>query len=123
MAKIINVKSIRNDLIDLYSKFSKRIAILYHQDKKLKISSYSNSYLAKSNYDLLIKGYEKIMNTTFGEYKKSFDFDLSSLTFKESHELDGIYMWDEEPDVKTTTNKIGNDNVKKLVKGLNKIKL
>lgn len=63
------------------------------------------------------------MNTTFGIYKKSFVVDLSTVTFKESHEIDGIYDWDEEPDVKTTTSKIGNDNAKKLVLNLNKTKI
>lgn len=53
------------------------------------------------------------MITTFGQYNKSFDVDLSNSTFTESHELDGIYDWDEDPDVSVTTNKIGNDNVKK----------
>lgn len=122
LATIIGVKSIKNQLIDLYNGFSKRIAILYNQDKNLRISSASNVYLAESNYKLLIQGYEKIMGTTFGQYKKSLDVDLSTLTFKESHELSGIYNWDEDPDIKTTSNKVGNDKVKKLIKNLNKIK-
>ena len=62
------------------------------------------------------------MGTTFGQYKKSLDVDLSTLTFKETHELSGIYNWDEDPDIKTTSNKVGNDKVKKLIKNLNKIK-
>lgn len=122
LATIIGVKSIKNQLIDLYNGFSKRIAILYNQDKNLRISSASNVYLAEANYKLLIQGYEKIMGTTFGQYKKSLDVDLSTLTFKETHELSGIYNWDEDPDIKTTSNKVGNDKVKKLIKNLNKIK-
>lgn len=120
LAEIIGTKSIKKDLIELYSVLSKRIAILYHQDKNLRISTYSNVYLARANYELLIQGYEKIMGTTFGVYKKSLDIDLAALTFKESHEIDGVYNWDEDPDIKTTTTSIGNQNVKKLVRSLDK---
>lgn len=122
LAKIIGLKSIKTKLTEIYNVFSKRIAILYHEDKNLRISSNSSSYLSTANYGLLIKGYEKMMSTTFCSYKKSLDIDLSAKTFKESHAISGIYNWDEDPDIKTTTNKIGNDNVKKLVKKLNKIK-
>lgn len=120
LVETIGVESIKNDLIELFNEFSKKIAILYHQDKNLRISTHTNVYLARANYDLLIQGYEKIMGTTFGQYNKSFDVDLSNSTFTESHELDGIYNWDEDPDVSVTTNKIGNDNVKKLVRNLKK---
>lgn len=118
LAKIIGVKSMKSKFIDLYNVFSKRIAILYHQDKNLRISTHSNVYLARANYELLIQGYEKIMATTFGNYQKSLDVDLSTLTFKESHEIDGVYDWDEDPDIKTTTTTVGNENVKKLVRSL-----
>ena len=121
LAEIIGVDSIKNNLIELFNEFSKRIAILYHQDKNLRISTHTNVYLARANYDLLIQGYEKIMGTTFGQYNKSFNVDLSNSTFTESHELDGVYNWDEDPDVSVTTNKIGNDNVKKLVRSLKKL--
>ena len=46
------------------------------------------------------------------------EVDLSTLTFKESHEIDEVYNWDEDPDRKTTTTSVGNKNVKKLVKNL-----
>ena len=121
LAEIIGVESIKNNLIELFNEFSKRIAILYHQDKNLRISTHTNVYLARANYDLLIQGYEKIMSTTFGQHNKSFNVDLSNSTFTESHELDGIYNWDEDPDVSVTTNKIGNDNVKKLVRNSKKL--
>lgn len=118
LAKIIGVKSMKSKFIELYNILSKRIAILYHQDKNLRISTHSNVYLARANYELLIQGHEKIMATTFGNYKKSLDVDLSTLIFKESHEIDGVYDWDEDPDIKTTTTTVGNENVKKLVRSL-----
>ncbi len=49
-------------------------------------------------------------------------FDLSSLTFKESHEIDGVYFEDDDPDVKTTSTAIKNDKVKKLVSSIEKLK-
>ena len=116
LAEIIDTKSIRKDLMELYSVISKRIAVLYQQDKELKISSCTNGYLAHSNYELLIQGYEDIISIAFGEYKKSLEIDLSTLTFKESHEIYGVYNYDEDPDVKTSTLTIENEKVKELVK-------
>ena len=120
LAEFIGVDSIKNNLIEIYCVFSKRLAILYHQDRHLKVSSDGNVYLARANYELLIQGYENIMNIAFGRYKKSLQIDLSNLTFKEKHEIDGIYNWDEDPDVKETVTCIGNDNVKTLVKSFDK---
>lgn len=116
LAEIINVKSIKNELIELYKVFSKRIAILYHQDKELKIKTSPTFYLARSNYELLIRGYEDIMDEFFGVYKRSLDIDLSTLTFEERHEIDGTYDLGEFSDIRTTTITIGDDYGKKLTK-------
>lgn len=118
LAEIIGVKSIKNELIELYNVLSKRIAILYKQDRNLKITSFHDSYLARANYELLIQGYEKIINSTFGSYKKSLDIDLSTLTFTERHEMDGVYFEDDAPEVKTTTSLVGNETAKKLVRNI-----
>lgn len=120
LAEIIGLKSMRKELLDFYRVISRRIAILYQQDKTLKISNCSGGYLARANYELLINGYQNIFGIAFGEYKSSMNIDLESSTFKESHEIDGVYMWDEDPDIKTTTTQIGNDSVKKLVRTLDK---
>lgn len=40
LAEIIGIPSIKNKLLELYNVFSKRIAILYHQDRNLNVSSY-----------------------------------------------------------------------------------
>ena len=116
LATMIEEESIKDELLNIYRVFSKRIAILYSQDKNLKVSSYESGYLARANYKLLIKGYEQIMNATFGPFKKSLEFDLSAFTFKESHEADGIYDWDEDAPLITTSSTIGNDKIKTLVK-------
>lgn len=122
LAEIICIESIKKELVELYNVISKRVAILYHQDRNLKVSTHSNIYLARANYELLIQGYEEIMGIAFGNYKKSLDIDLSTLTFKESHSIDGIYDWDEDPDVRTTIDDIENENIKKLVRSLEKNK-
>ena len=122
LASIIKVDSIKNELIDLYDAFSKRIAILYNQDKKLKVCSYTNGYLARSNYELLVNGYEKTIGIAFGPYQKSLEFDLENFTFKESHEMPGVYDWDDDPDIEVNTSSIGNDKVKKLVKNIEILK-
>ena len=119
-SKETGTSSIREKILEVYNVFSNRIATLYHFDKELKVSSQKNPYLPRANYELLIQGYEVLMGMVFGEYLKTLEFDLSSSTFKESHELGGIYDWDEDPDVKTTTTSIGNDKVKKLVRTIEK---
>lgn len=112
--------SIREKLLEVYDVFSNRIATLYHFDKELKVSSCKSHYLPRANYELLIQGYEALMDMVFGEYSKTLEFDLSSFTFNESHEVEGIYDWDEDPDIKTTTTSIGNDKIKKLVRTIEK---
>lgn len=52
--------------------------------------------------------------------KKALEFDLSTLTFKESNVIDGVYDWDEDPDVKAMVTPIENNNVKKLIRNLEK---
>lgn len=118
LAELIGVESIKYSIIQFYNVISKRIAILYHQDRNLQISTNASGYLARANYELLIQGHEKIMGIAYGEYKKALDIDLSTSTFTESHKLDGFYTWDDDPDVKVTTSKVENDKAKKLVKSL-----
>lgn len=120
LAEIIGLKSIKSELLDFYKIIAKRIAILYQKDKHLKISTCSGEYLAKANYDLLIDGYQKIFGLAFGDYKSSMNIDLENQTFTESHKIDGVYMWDEDPDIKTQKAKIGNADTKKLVWALDK---
>ncbi len=120
LAKIIKLKSIKKELLDFYSVISKRIAILYQQDKNLKISNCGGSYLARANYKLLSDGYQKTFGIAFGKSKSSLDIDLAFETFKESHEINDTYFEDEEPDFETTICQIGNNNIKKLVKTLDK---
>lgn len=119
LAEIIGVESIKNKLLQLYNELQKRIAILYHQDNNLKISTIS-PYLAISNYELLIKDYEEIINIAFESQKKALDIDFSTLTFKESHKINSTYFEDDDYDVKITTSPLINDNTKKLIKILDK---
>lgn len=118
LSVIINLKSIKKELLELYNVISKRIAIMYHQDRNLQISSSSYAYLATSNYKILIQGYENLFSIAFGKFNKTLAIDLSTLTFRESHELDGVYDWDDDPDIKTTVTSITDKKVKRLVKSL-----
>lgn len=120
LAEIIALKSIKKELLDMYETISKRIAILFKEDSKLKISSSKGSYLAHSNYKLLINGFEDLFKMAFGQYKSKFLIDMEELSFTESHEIDGTYDWDDDVDVKTTTTTIGYEPVKNLVRSLDK---
>lgn len=121
LAEIISLKSIKKELLDMYQVISKRLAVLFLQDSKLKISSSKGGYLAHSNYNLLINGYEDLFKMAFGQYKSTFLIDMENLSFSESHEIDGFYDLDDDADVKTTITVIGNAPVKKLVRSLDKM--
>ena len=121
LAEIIALKSIKKELLDMYQTISKRIAILFTEDSKLKISSSSGSYLAHSNYKLLINGFEDLFKMAFGQYKSTFLIDMEELSFTKRHEIDDTYDWNDDTDVKTTITTIGYASVKKLVRSLDKI--
>ncbi len=118
LAKIIGLKSIKQELLNFYKDISKRIAILYQQDKNLKISNGSGSYLAMANYKLLSNGFEEIFSKVFGPYKSSLDIDLTSSALKESHDIGSSSFWDDDSVEKTTTSQIGDVKVKQLVQNL-----
>ena len=104
---------------------SKRIAILYQQDKNLKISycisgHLSNGYLVVSNYELLTSGYQEMFEIAFREDKSALNIDLELLTFQVSHVIDNVYVWDEDAFVNNTTSKIGRDYIQKLVRTIDK---
>lgn len=118
LAKIIGVESIKNKLIEINNVISQKVAILYNQDRDLKVTTNYGEYLASANYELIIQNYEDIFNI-FGPYKKTLNIDLSTFTFTESHEKDGIYF-DGDPEIMTTTLASGNDDAKRLLRNLEK---
>ena len=118
LAEIIGLKSIKDELLEIYNVFSKRIAILYHEDNNLRINSSYRDYLSRSNYELLINGYENIMNEVYKTNDRKLEIDLFNLTFNESHVIDRVYDWDEDPEMKTTTTGIENERVRSLVRKL-----
>lgn len=121
LAEIIDLKSIKKDLIEVYNVISKRIAILYKQDRDLKITSYSNLYLSKANYELLIQGYEDVFDKVFGAFKNNLKIDITSMIFIGNHEMYDIYDLDEDPNVVATETTIKSDKVKNLIKNIEKI--
>ena len=118
LAEILGLKSIKQKLLDFYEVISKRIAILYQQDKDLKISSRSSGYLARANYELLIDGFQYIFEIAFGEYKKTLDIDLATLPIKENDKIDKKNMPDKFyfPVMTITQNQL--DDLSKLVRTL-----
>ena len=103
LAKMMEMKSIKKEIVELYNSFSKKVSILYHQDQSLKISSYRNQYLARANYELLSQGYEKWVNNTFGPDKKTIDEDLTKILSSKN---------------KTDKTLENNISVRKLIKNL-----
>ena len=75
LAPIIELKSIRKEIIEFYKKLSKYISILYNEDKKLQINMADNHYLARANYKLLIDSSEIIKN-----YFKKYECYSEDLT-------------------------------------------
>lgn len=120
LAKIIEIPSIKDELIGLYKNLSKRISILYKEDHNFRASSLNNCYLARANYELLIKEYEKIISIAFGPYEKIFEINLSELIFRKTHDMPGISVWDDDKEFESITFEITNDKVKKLVKSIEK---
>ncbi len=55
----LGVNNLRLQLFDFYDVMSERLTLMYKQDKNLRISKTSRSYLANANYNLFTKGYEK----------------------------------------------------------------
>ena len=124
LASIIELDSIKDDLVNLYNVFAKRIAIMYHQDKNLQVSTSTGSYVAGYNYSLLTNGYEKTLGIAFGPYQKTLHFNLSNSKFIESHTASGVYDWDDDPDYVVNTTNINSEkeNVMKLVKRFDEVK-
>ena len=119
LAPIICIDSFRDRLLELYSVFSRRIAILYNQDKDLFIS-YSGSLVGEQNYKLLINGFERLVGCAYGEYKKHLEVDIKNLTITKSYE-DGASYWDSSAPVRTINNKINSDRIIKLSSDLDNI--
>lgn len=116
-AKKYGIDSLREQLLNLYKVLCKRLAIMYHNDKNLIISTYKTDYLARHNYEKLIKDYENLMNIAF--YKdKIMKLDFSKKIFEEEN-IVGIYAYD---DMKSVVVSNINLNVKTLVRNLDNAK-
>lgn len=93
---------------------------MYHDDKKLQISSIDGSYLAYSNYKLLKHAFENLFDKTFGQYKRHLTIDVEKLDFLETHHVDGAYDYDDDIPVESNKVKINDVKVKRLVKNFDK---
>lgn len=119
LAPIIGLKSIKEDLLELYKSLSKRIAVLYSQDNNLKIETGDNTVLCNQNYRLLIQGYEKLVGYAYGSCRRSLEIDFSEFEIKESYEYGSSY-YDEDSDVAFDNTKLGNEKLLQIVMALDK---
>ena len=117
LAPIIGVTSIKSNLIELYKILAKRIAILYTQDKDLKIESGDNTVLCNQNYRLLIQGNERLIGYAYGDCRRSLEIDFSNFNMKESYEY-GTSYYDEDADVAFDNTKLGNKKILDIVLAL-----
>ena len=62
----------------MYDELANRIAIMYHQDKELRIDG-RNKYLSGSNYKLLIQGFESLIDIAYGEGKRVMSFNIPKM--------------------------------------------
>lgn len=122
LAEIIGIKSFKKELLELYKVFSKRIAILYNQDKNLLISYCKCSLLGHQNYKLLINGFEDIVRCAYGEYKNHLEVDLKKMSITKTYE-DGASYWDSSAPWITINNDMNNERIKKLLLDLDKCKI
>ena len=119
LAEIIKMPSIREKLLNFYAVVSKRIACLIQKDLKIELSSESNKLLAYSNYLVAMNGFEKLLNCKHNR----ISVDFYNKKFSESHELERICSWGDEPDYITTTNNFEDRNIKNLSLKLNQYKM
>lgn len=68
VASLLEIPSIREDIILFYNSFARRLSGLIQREENLKVASNSKKLLAYSNYLCLIKGYERLFENTAGKY-------------------------------------------------------
>lgn len=106
LAIIINLPSIKRELILFYFEFSKRLSILIASNNNLILSNDSNYFLSYSNYLLCTSGFNELLN-----YVKNKKIKLE---LKDKRE-------DELINNNSIINNLVTDNeLKKLVKNLNR---
>jgi hypothetical protein len=120
LAEIIGINSFRKDLLELYKVFSKRIAILYNQDKNLLISFSKLSLLGHQNYKLLINGFEDIVSWTYNEYRNHLEVDLKKMSITKAYE-DGASYWDSSAPWVCINTPMNQDRITHLCSGIDNI--
>ncbi len=64
LAQIIDLPSIKDDLLSFYKEFSKRLGVLMTTNEEIILNNDSNYFLAYSNYLLCINGFDKLLKHT-----------------------------------------------------------
>ncbi len=120
LAEIIQLKSIKSDLLELYKVLSTRIASLYHLDKNLKIGTSSN-FLARSNYELISNGYAWLTDLAFHPSKGGLEIDLEKGNVRmRKISPNPVYEGDDSDEI-TISSPIEDEKAKQIVKKLDTI--
>lgn len=77
LASIINLPSIREDILTFYEVVSERIAVMIENDSKLLLSTINvnSEYLANANYRCVVDGYNELLEWCNRVYNFKVDLD------------------------------------------------
>lgn len=120
LAEIIQLKSMKSDLLELYQVLSTRIASLYHQDKNLKVGT-NSSFLARSNYELISDGYAWLTDLAFHPSKGGLEIDLEKGNVQMRKVSPNPVYEDDDSDEITIFSPIEDEKSKQIVKKLDSI--
>lgn len=111
LAEIINLSSIKGDLLQFYKNISKRISVLIEKDPSLMIRSIDSSYLAYANYRYIMEGYEELLYRLCLDC--SFEVRVADNIFLVNYDKYDRYS-------ASVGTKLDDDKTKKLVRTINK---
>ena len=110
LAKIINLDSIREDLLSFYKDASKRTAVLIDRDPKLMIRNLDNPYLPYANYRCIMGEYADLLYCMCIDC--SFEVGIEDRVFLVNPDINDRYS----VNIKT---KLDDSYTRKLVRSIN----
>lgn len=130
LANKIELESIREKLLHFYKIFAQKSTILLQQDPELRLGNSSNKFLTYSNYQLIIKelqkeGLEEELGNLLIEPLTSkvieINYQKQKITITGRYESvsNDLDMW-EHWNIRQKSTSLNNNQVKKLVKAIEK---
>ena len=113
-ALLIDLPSIREDIIKFYSVFAYKIALLIEIEKKLEFSSSTDNLLAYSNYRYCTLGFDRLMN-----YCDDKRIEIFVNLYSNLKEIYPSLISKEHGRYNTSNNITNDEKAKQLVKVLN----